>query len=279
MSDDRSTQRATPARPGTSAGTTADPSTVAAFFDVDNTLVRGASTFHLARALHAHGFFRARDIARFAVHQARYAVYGENTQHLDKVRSKALCLVAGHSVHEVCSIGEQVYDDVLALRIFPGTKALLEAHLAAGHQVWLVTAAPVEVGGLIARRLGATGALATVPEHDADGVYTGRLDGELMHGAAKARAARDLAARTGIDLDRSYAYGDSMNDVDLLGTVGHPCAVNAEPRLRRLARANGWDVREFRQPTRRAARTGVKAGGWVAAGWAATSLLRRAARR
>ena len=267
------------APPATTPGDGADPTAVAAFFDVDNTLVRGASTFHLARALHAHGFFRARDIARFAVHQARYAVYGENAQHLDRVRSKALCLVAGHSVHEVRNIGEQVYDDVLALRIFPGTRALLEAHLAAGHQVWLVTAAPIEVGGLIARRLGATGALATVPEHDADGFYTGQLDGELMHGAAKARAARALAARTGIDLERSYAYGDSINDVDLLGTVGHPCAVNPEPRLRRLARAEGWDVREFRQPTRRAARTGVKAGSWVAVGWAATSLLRRAARR
>jgi len=272
-------EHAVVARPATPAGETADASAVAAFFDVDNTLVRGASTFHLAKALHARGFFRARDIARFAVHQARYAVYGENAQHLDKVRAKALCLVAGHSVHEVRDIGEQVYDDVLALRIFPGTRALLEAHLAADHQVWLVTAAPVEVGGLIARRLGATGALATIPEHDADGVYTGRLDGELMHGAAKARAARDLAARTGIDLDRSYAYGDSLNDVDLLAAVGHPCAVNPEPRLRRLAKASGWDVREFRQPTRRAARTGVKAGGWVAAGWAATSLLRRAARR
>jgi len=278
MSDDRTPERATLARTGPSPDQGAGPTAVAAFFDVDNTLVRGASTFHLARALHARGFFRARDIARFAVHQARYSVYGENAHHLEKVRSKALCLVAGHSVHEVRSIGEQVYDDVLALRIFPGTKALLEAHLAAGHQVWLVTASPIEVGGLIARRLGATGALATVPEHDADGVYTGRLDGEVMHGAAKARAARDLAARTGIDLARSYAYGDSMHDVELLGSVGHPCAVNPEPRLRRLARASGWDVREFRQPTRRAARTGVRAGGWVAAGWAATSLLRRAAR-
>ncbi|PJI95025.1 HAD family hydrolase [Luteimicrobium subarcticum] len=253
------------------------PATVAAFFDVDNTIIRGASSFHLARALHAEGYVRSRDIARFGVDQARYLVWGENCDRLGDIRSRALGLVAGWSVDDVATLGERVYDDVLSARVFPGTRRLLDAHRDAGHQVWLVTAAPVEIADLVARRLGATGALATVAER-ADGVYTGRLHGEVMHGAQKARAARELAEREGIDLEASYAYGDSLNDVALLASVGHPCAVNPEPRLRRLARSSGWAVEEFRSTSRRATHTGVRTASWAGGAWVATVAVRRVTR-
>ena len=74
----------------------------------------------------------------------------------------------------------------MAAKIWPGTRALAQMHLDAGQRVWLVTATPVEVATVIARRLGLTGALGTVAETE-DGVYTGRLVGEILHGQAKAR--------------------------------------------------------------------------------------------
>src|SRR5690606_12601051 len=114
-------------------------------------------------------------------------------------------------------------------------------HLDAGHEVWIITASPVEVGELIGRRLGATGALGTVAEH-LDGYYTGRLVGDMMHGRAKARAVLALAEEEGIDLASSFAYGDSMHDVPILSTVGHPVAINPDRRLRRHAQRVGWPV-------------------------------------
>src|SRR5258706_151972 len=89
-------------------------------------------------------------------------------------------------------------------------EAALATPLDPGQRVWLVTAAPVEVGIVIAQRLGLTGAIGTVAEI-ADGVYTGRLVGGLMHGPAKAEAVTDLAAKEGLDLSRCSAYSDSIN--------------------------------------------------------------------
>lgn len=223
---------------------------VGAFFDVDNTIIRGASAFHVAVGLYRRGLLRAPDIARFGTHQLRYRAFGENRQRMDEVRATALQLVRGHSVAEMCGIAEDVYDQVMTLRIFPGARRLLDEHRAAGHRVWLVTAGPAEIAQLIARKLGADGALGTVVEQQ-DGLYTGRLCGDLLHGAAKADAVERLARREGIDLASSYAYGDSTHDVPILSLVGNPVAINPDRRLRRHAASAGWPVHEFSTHDRR----------------------------
>ena len=219
--------------------------TVAAFFDVDNTVIRGASAFYIARGLKQRGYFRTRDILRFGWEQVKYVVLGESQEQMRAVRSEALSIIKGWSVAEMAQIAEEVYDEILAMRVFPETKALIDEHRAQGHQVWFVTASPVEVGRLIARRLKATGALGTIPEHKA-GHYTGRLIGDMLHGEAKAVAVRELAARTDLKLDDCFAYGDSMNDAPMLSAVGHPCAINPDGRLRRQAKRLGWPIQDFR---------------------------------
>ncbi|QIK82574.1 HAD family phosphatase [Sanguibacter sp. HDW7] len=240
-------------------------SVVAAFFDVDNTIIRGASSFHLAIGLYKREFFRVRDIVFASMQQMRYLAVGENNEQIGTVRDRALLLIKGHSVAEVTAVGEEVYEQALVSRIFPGTRKILDAHLAAGHEVWLVTAAPIEIGALIAQRLGTTGALGSIAEH-VDGVYTGRLVGELMHRESKADGVLALAEKRGIDLAASYAYGDSANDIPLLSTVGFPCAINPEPRLRRFARERGWPMREFRGK-RRIAKRSLKTASWAGAAW------------
>ena len=221
------------------------PTPIAAFFDVDNTIIRGASAFHIARGLKQRGYFRHRDLIKFGWEQLKYLVFGESSEQMENVRAEALSIIKGWSVAEMAAIGEEVYDEILAMRIFPGTKALIDEHRAQGHQVWFVTASPLEIGRLIARRLKATGALGTVAEHRA-GLYTGKLVGDLMHGEAKAVAVRELAARQQIDLTACFAYGDSMNDAPMLGAVGHACAINPDSRLRRHAKRHGWPIQEFR---------------------------------
>lgn len=251
----------------TSKSESTDPQLkAAAFFDVDNTIIRGASAFWLAQAMYARGFFTVADIIRFGWHQVAYMMFGENKRRIAAVRSRALSIVAGRSVAELAAVGEEVYDEVFTHRIYPGTKALLDEHLAAGHEVWLITATPVEVGELIARRLGATGALATVAEHK-NGFYTGHLKGKMMHGGRKAAAVQELAEENHIDLSHSYAYGDSANDLELLETVGKPNAINPDPRLRLHAMKNGWPVRDFRR-RRPGTRKSIHAAYGAGAMWA-----------
>lgn len=249
----------------------------AAFFDVDNTVMRGASIFHLAMGLWRRGFFSARDVASMAWKQAHFTIAGENLEHVGQIREQALSFVAGHQVSEIRAIGEEVYDEVMAGKIWPGTHALAQMHLDSGQEVWLVTATPVEVASVIAGRLGLTGAMGTVAE-SVDGVYTGRLVGEPLHGAAKAVAIEALAAERGFDLSRCAAYSDSANDIPMLSLVGHPCAINPDAALLEHARASGWKVRDYRTG-RRAARLGVQAAGATAlAGALAAAAARRRAR-
>ena len=253
-------------------GASPDGPGTGAFFDVDNTIIRGASSFHLAVGLFRRGFFRKRDLVRFALHQYRYLTFGENKHQIDEVRGRALEIMTGRSVAEVTAIAEDVYDEVLLLRIYPGTQRLLDEHIAAGHSVWLVTATPKEIGEIIARRLGATGAIGTIAEHK-DGYYTGRLVGDMLHGRAKAEAVLRLAETNGIDLAQSYAYGDSTNDVPILSEVGHPCAINPDRRLRRHAAEVGWPVREFRT-RRRNARRGTTVASLAGLVWASGLVTR-----
>ncbi|WKU45570.1 HAD-IB family hydrolase [Streptomyces sp. VNUA116] len=248
----------------------------AAFFDLDNTVMQGASLFHFGRGLYKRRFFQKRELARFAWQQVWFRLAGEDAEHMQDARDSALSIVKGHRVSELMTIGEEIYDEYMAERIWPGTRALAQAHLDAGQKVWLVTAAPVEAATIIARRLGLTGALGTVAE-SIGGVYTGKLVGEPLHGPAKAEAVRALAAAEGLELDRCAAYSDSANDIPMLSLVGHPYAVNPDGRLRKHAREHGWRLRDYRTG-RKAAKVGIPAAagvGALAGGTAAAIALHR----
>ncbi len=257
----------------------ADPQS-AAFFDVDNTVMQGASIFHLARGLHRREFFTTRDILSAVWKQAYFRVVGvEDPDHVAETRASALSFIAGHTVAELEELGEEIFDEQMAHRIWPGTRALAQMHLDQGQRVWLVTAAPIEIATIIARRLGLTGALGTVSAH-VDGVYTGELVGEMLHGPAKAVAVSELADRFGLDLTRCSAYSDSYNDLPMLEQVGDPCAINPDSRLREHARANGWRIRDYRTG-RKAARAGLVTAafaGAVAGTVAAGAAIRRKVR-
>ena len=219
--------------------------TAAAFFDVDNTMMQGASIFHFARGLVARNFFTTGDLVRFAWLQVKFRLVGEDAEDTSNAREGALAFVAGRQVSEIVELGEQIYDDLMADKIYPRTRELAQRHLDAGQRVWLVTATPVELAQIIGRRLGLTGAMGTVAEQQ-DGVYTGRLFGEMLHGQAKAAAVRGLAAREGLDLRRCTAYSDSVNDVPMLSVVGTAVAINPDGALRDVARERGWQIKDFR---------------------------------
>jgi HAD superfamily hydrolase (TIGR01490 family) len=91
--------------------------------------------------------------------------------------------------------------------------------------------------------------------------WTGRIVGEAMFGEVKARAIRRIAAEADLDLQRCFAYGDSSSDKWMLEAVGKPAAVNPSNDLGRIARRNEWAVlqweeeKDFTQRTRRAQRS------------------------
>jgi HAD superfamily hydrolase (TIGR01490 family) len=235
----------------------ADP-TAAAFFDVDNTMMQGASIYYFARGLARRNYFTSGDMLRFAWKQLRFRLLAaEHGGDMTAAKAAALAFVAGWPVGDLERLSEEIFDELMADRIWSGTHALAQLHQDAGQRVWLVTAAPVELGRIIAQRLGLTGALGTVAEVR-DGRYTGNLVGDLLHGPAKATAIQALAHAEGLHLDRCSAYSDSVNDTPMLSLVGHAVAVNPDASLRREARKRGWEIRDFRTG-RKAAKVAVPA--------------------
>lgn len=220
---------------------------VAAFFDVDNTLVRGATLFHFARGLAKYKFFTRRQIWEGTWKQAKFVTLGREFHNdMRKVTEFALGFIEGREEREIERLSVEVVDSILLKKLWTETVEIAQQHLAAGHQVWLVTASPQQVASELARRLGFTGALGTRAEV-ADGLFTGKLDGMPLHGAEKAKAIAALAQKASIDLRRSVAYSDSMNDLPLLQAVSHAVTVNPERRLRVLARKNNWPIVDHRR--------------------------------
>ena len=222
------------------------PKVEAAFFDVDNTLVCGSTSILFGKVAFAGGAIRRRDIWRFAYEQIMFIRRGEKNSRMADFKDRALSITKGHSITELMALMPKVYEQEIKPRLWPGTVRAVKEHLALGHEVWLITAAPQELAQQIADDLGATGALGTIVGHK-DGVLTGELVGQPLHGQAKRKAARKLAKEKNISLRRSFAYSDSVNDLPLLTLVGNPVVVNPDKALKRYADAAGWDILRFRR--------------------------------
>jgi HAD superfamily hydrolase (TIGR01490 family) len=222
------------------------PKIEAAFFDVDNTLVRGSTSILFGKVAFAGGTLKRRDIWRFMFEQMMFIRRGEKNSKMSDFKDKALLLTKGHPVAELLGIMDKVYESEIKPRLWPETVSALKNHLEKGREVWLISAAPVELVQKIADDLGATGALGTIVGNE-NGVLTGELVGEPLHGKAKRKAAKRLAKERNISLKRSWAYSDSVNDLPLLTLVGNPVAVNPDKALCKYAEADGWDVLKFKK--------------------------------
>ena len=239
--------------------TTPDPAVpqdegAAAFFDVDNTLIQGSSLILLAEELAKRRFITLREFLPALTKQIRFRVSGsESPEDIAAGREQALGLVRGKSVAELQALCKDIVERQMLGKAYTSTIDLAAMHIAAGQQVWLVSATPVQIGQALAERLGFTGALGTVAE-EKNGLFTGRLVGDILHGPGKQHAVAALAAIQRLDLDKCTAYSDSINDLPMLEMVGSPVAINPDRALRRHAQAQGWAIRDYRS-VRRLARS------------------------
>ena len=224
----------------------------AAFFDVDNTILRGSSSFLFGKAAFKRGFFNRKDFWRMAWEQARFITRGEKLNSLDAIKDKALSLIKGHRAVDLTDLTDFVYNDYISPKLWPETVRIAQEHIKAGREVWLVTATPKEIADVIAHRLGLTGGLGTHVEVGPDGILTGKLIGKTLHGKAKRKAVKALAEQRGISLKRSFAYSDSHNDLPMLTAVGNPVCVNPDAILRIHAKAADWKILDFKKRELRA---------------------------
>ena len=253
-----------------------------AFFDLDKTLLPGSSLFPLAREMYRQGFFDLKDILRLGTDQLLFRIVGTEAEGpMERARAASLEAIRGRATEEVIAVGQAVAREELLPRLYPQAVELLSRHKRAGREVYICSSSPEDYLKLLAEELDIDGVVGT-RARVVEGRYTGELDGPMTHGPEKAHRVAELAAGRGIDLERSFAYSDSVNDLPLLELVGNPVAMNPDRRLAIHARRHGWVIQDFRVARRRtligsAVGAGVAAAG--GAGYAVGYLLGRRAGR
>lgn len=214
--------------------------TEAAFFDLDRTLLRGASGPLIGEALVAAGLAPQRGLPGQGFLYKLFDLVGETLPSMALARGAVLA-VRGWSREAVREAGRTAAEKLETL-VAPYARPLLDEHRQAGRPVVLATTTPHDLVTPLAERLGFDDVVATRYAEDGDGAYTGRLEGEFVWATGKLAAVRRWAEQHGVDVRSSWAYSDSVYDLPLLSAVGHPHAVNPDPRLHVVATLRRWPV-------------------------------------
>lgn len=230
----------------------------AAFFDLDRTLMSGSSAYYFAKAAYREGLRPLHRLLGDALNTLVFRAFGVSDDKSEALRDSILESVAGKQAADMIRLTPGVIEEILPL-IRPEAQALLDMHEAAGRDVYIVSASPVEIVGELARALGIAGGLGTVSEI-VDGVYTGRLVGPFLYGEGKAVKMREIAAEHDYDLQDCYAYSDSGSDLPMMQLVGNPVAVNPDRALQSVAHRRGWPVVAFNAAGKRRRRALVSGG-------------------
>lgn len=215
----------------------------AAFFDLDKTIIAKSSTLAFGRPFYRGGLINRRAVVRSVYAQAKFALSGIDERQMERMRAYLTTLCAGWNVEQIRAIVSETLHIIVDPLVFAEAVDLIGRHQADGLDVVVVSSSGSEVVAPIAAMLGADASIATQME-ERDGRYTGAIE-FYAYGPHKATAIRTLAARKGYDLNRCFAYSDSVTDLPMLEVVGHPFAVNPDRALHKEAVARGWPILTF----------------------------------
>ncbi|MCL4423364.1 MAG: HAD-IB family hydrolase [Actinobacteria bacterium] len=218
----------------------------AAFIDLDRTLLRRASGQVLNAELRAQGVVGAnRWLPGERVLYGLYDRLGENVLAMAMARAAALA-ARGWSQAAVQRAGKHASNELMAL-IAPFAPSILAGLRQEGYRLVLSTTTPMDMVRAFAEDLGFDDVIATTYQA-VNGTYTGRLEGDFVWGPGKLRAVRRWSLENGVNLKECVACSDSCFDAPLLSSVGHPRAVNPDPRLMVIAALRRWPIEHWDRP-------------------------------
>ena len=210
----------------------------AAFFDLDRTLLMGASGPAISVALREAGVVTAPKIPGEGLVFKVFDVIGETIPAMLLTRQAAR-MAKGWDQATVQAAAKNAADELID-RVLPYARLLIAQHRAEGRPVVMATTTPVDLVTPLADLLELDDVVATRYGVDGNGGYDGTIDGEFVWGPGKLAAVRAWAEPRGILLRDSFAYSDSFYDIPLLSAVGHPTAVNPDLRLAAVAAVRRW---------------------------------------
>jgi HAD superfamily hydrolase (TIGR01490 family) len=218
----------------------------AAFFDLDKTVIAKSSALAFGRPFYRDGLISRRDVVKAAYAQLMFRLGGADEQQMARTRDYLAELCKGWRVDQVRQIVAETLHELINPYVYAEAAVLIEEHQAAGRDVVLVSSSGEEIVRPIGEQLGVTDVIATRMRVE-NGHYTGEVD-FYAAGPNKVTAVHELASERDYDLSASYAYSDSISDLPLLESVGHPSVVNPDRALRKVALERNWPILEFRNP-------------------------------
>ncbi|VWX56673.1 HAD-IB family hydrolase [Sphingorhabdus sp. 109] len=214
---------------------------IAALFDFDGTIIAGYS----ATAMLWEKIRRREMTAEEVVETINVmAQYSTGNMGFSGLMSGAAKFMKGVTEDSYFEFGEELYEKHIARKVYPEARALIEAHRAKGHTIAIVSSATIYQIEPTARDLDIEHVLCSQYEVE-NGEFTGNIIRPLCFGEGKVLAAEGLAAEYGLDLDQSYFYSDSYDDIELLERVGKPRPLNPNTKLREAAREHGWPLEKY----------------------------------
>ena len=235
----------------TSAGKTAGirrttPRSVAAFFDLDKTVIARSSALAFTRPFYSGGLINRRSVIKSAYAQLLFTLSGADAEQVEKLPAHVTDMCRGLPVDQLNTVVNETLHDIVEPLVFAEATELITNHQMRGHDVILISASGLEMVEPIGRLLGVD-AVAASRMSVIDGKYSGELE-FYCYGEAKADAIQRLAQAKGYDLAECFAYSDSITDLPMLSAVGHPTAVNPDRALRKQATRRGWPILSFDRP-------------------------------
>ena len=213
---------------------------IAAFFDLDGTLIPEPSLEHrFFSSLRRSGAIPYTNYLRWFVQALALLPEGfQALQHANK------CYLAGLNA-------DLALEHLDSLTFFDEGVERVAWHVRESHSIVLVTGTLQPLAELAAsalecelesRGLAVRVHMLATRLEESRGCWTGRLEGEALYGAAKARAMTTLARGEGWDLPRCHAYGNSQLDRDFLCAAGRGHAVNPGRALAAIANEQDWPI-------------------------------------
>ena len=214
---------------------------VGAFFDLDQTLFAGFSATSFTRDQFTSGRLSPKDLTD-SVRATLSFAFGRTGFSTFVSATSAVYRGMAESVLE--DAGQRTFEKHLATQIYPESRALVRAHQEMGHTAAIITSATRYQAEPVARELGIEHLLYTQLGVE-NGILTGKVVRPTCYGEGKATAGRSLASKYDLDLDESYFYSDSHEDLPLFEIVGHPRPLNPNRKLAQISKERKWPVRRF----------------------------------
>jgi putative phosphoserine phosphatase/1-acylglycerol-3-phosphate O-acyltransferase len=215
---------------------------VAAFFDMDNTVLRSSSGRLYLKYLRDRGYL---PWSRWIAILGQISLYVAGLLDFPHLMARLMTQVADAEEAETLRISEAWFRDVLRSYITDGARVRIEWHRRQGHHVALVSASTPYAVVPVARDLGLADAYLATHLEVTSGRFTGRVQEPACYGSGKLTLTQAYAIEQQLSLEQSYFYSDSHHDLPLLEAVGHPVAVNPNRKLSQIATARKWPVVYF----------------------------------